>query len=236
MAENNNIHSGHRGRMLEKFSKNGISAFNEHEMLEVLLFFMFARVNTNPIAHNLINAFGSLKNVLSAPVGELKKIDGIGEKSARQLRFFGELVNYINQAQAAVNGGFSSTQDIIEFCVNYFKDKIGEFLSLLLLDEKSANLHVHHIMSGISGKPQNIAIDYREAVKQIVNYDCRKVIIAQKRTNGNADLSDDDMKVTRDIDEVLRVIDVGIVDHVIICNGNTASMRSSGLLNGLWAN
>lgn len=235
MAENDNIHAGHRGRMLGRFGREGIKVFSEHEMLEVLLYFMFARVNTNAIAHDLISSFGSLKNVLSASVCELKRIDGIGEKSARRLRFIGDLANCFNQAQAAIKDNFASIEDVVGFCADHFKDKFGEFLSLLLLDAKSSPLHMHNIISGVSVLPDHFTIDYREVIRQIVNYNCRKVVIAQKRNFGSAVPSDYDIKVTREIEDILRMIDVGIVDHVIICNEKAASMRSSGLLNGIWA-
>lgn len=89
MSEKSDLHAGHRERMWRKFCEHGISAFNEHEMLEVLLFMMIPQVNTNEIAHEIIKESGSLKNALLAPVSELCKIKGIGEKTAIQISFVG---------------------------------------------------------------------------------------------------------------------------------------------------
>ena len=61
-----NLHSGHRRRMLDKFHKFGVDAFNDHELLEVLLFFAMRQCDTNPLAHRLMKHFGSLHAVLEA--------------------------------------------------------------------------------------------------------------------------------------------------------------------------
>lgn len=86
MSNNNNLHEGHRQRMLSRVNKNGFTGLYPHEALEVFLFFSIPRRNTNPIAHALLERFGSLRNILfSARKNELTKVDGIGETSAEML-------------------------------------------------------------------------------------------------------------------------------------------------------
>ncbi|MBQ4354022.1 MAG: hypothetical protein IJC71_03920 [Clostridia bacterium] len=77
-----NLHEGHRQRMLNRVRERGMDGLYPHEVLEVLLFRILPRVNTNPHGHRLINAFGSLKNVLEASPGELERVEGIGPASA----------------------------------------------------------------------------------------------------------------------------------------------------------
>lgn len=230
MAENN-IHAGHRERMLSKFSEFGINVFSEHEMLEMLLFLMIPRRNTNPTAHNLIKEFGSLKNALFAPIDELVKIEGVGKNTALQLRLIGALTNYLNQTQVSVKDSFASSDKVTEFCLNHFKDKNSEILTLLLLDDKYALLHVHDISSD---KPNHIDAEYREIIGQIIKYDCRKVIIAHNHLIGTVDPSDDDLRQTREIGEILKIIDVGLVDHIIIYKDQAVSLRGCGFLNEIW--
>lgn len=77
-----NVHAGHRRRMRERFLNGGLTMFEPHEVLELLLFEFIPVVNTNPIGHALIDAFGSVKGVLTAPYSELVKVPGIGPKAA----------------------------------------------------------------------------------------------------------------------------------------------------------
>lgn len=81
-----NIHAGHRSRMRDRFLNGGLDSFEPHEVLELLLFEYIPVVNTNPHAHALIERFGSVKNVLTAPDEELLKIPGIGPKAAEGIR------------------------------------------------------------------------------------------------------------------------------------------------------
>lgn len=76
------IHTGHRQRLKERFLKEGLDHFDEHQVLELLLFYCIPRIDTNPLAHALLERFGSLAQVLEAPVEELEKVPGIGSNAA----------------------------------------------------------------------------------------------------------------------------------------------------------
>mgnify|MGYP000959634912 CR=1 FL=1 len=76
------VHAGHRARMKERFMKEGLSGFSEHEVLELLLMFAIPQRDVNPLAHRLIERFGSLSAVLETAPSELKRVDGVGENGA----------------------------------------------------------------------------------------------------------------------------------------------------------
>lgn len=232
MAENN-IHAGHRRRMLEKFSAYGISVFSLHEKLEVLLYLMIPRKNTNHIAHRLLNKFGTLKSLLSAPLDELQRVEGIGKSAALQLRFFGAVTNYISEKRVSVKEILSTTDKVKEYCINYFKNKSSEVFTLLLLDEKYALLHAHDLTGNMSSPDEAV---YREIVGLIMEYDSRKIVIAHNCPAGTANPSERDLRHTREVGEILKVIDVGLVDHIIFSRGSAISLRSYGILSGIWEN
>ncbi|MBO2528099.1 MAG: hypothetical protein CW335_08050, partial [Clostridiales bacterium] len=70
------VHDGHRSRKKEQFRNHGLDAFADHEVLELLLYYAVPRRDTNPIAHRLMERFGSLDAVFSAPIEELEKVEG----------------------------------------------------------------------------------------------------------------------------------------------------------------
>ena len=80
------VHDGHRQRMRQRFEQQGDDGFHDHELLEMLLSCALPRVNTNPIAHELLQTFGSVTGVLDAPSAELMKVPGIGPNAAMLLR------------------------------------------------------------------------------------------------------------------------------------------------------
>ena len=80
-----NIHKNHRKRLRERFEREGADSFELHELLELFLFDAIPRVNTNPIAHRLLDRFGDLDGVFSASKEELMSVKGIGERAAEYI-------------------------------------------------------------------------------------------------------------------------------------------------------
>lgn len=79
------LHKDHRSRLRKRYEENGLDSFEDHNVLELLLFYAIPRRDTNPAAHRLISKFGSLSGVFSASVEELQTVEGIGKSSAEYL-------------------------------------------------------------------------------------------------------------------------------------------------------
>ena len=78
-----NVHEGHREKVRKRFmQENGFDHFEDHQILEMLLFYANSRSDTNPIAHRLLDTFGSLKGVLEARPEMLMTVPGVGESAA----------------------------------------------------------------------------------------------------------------------------------------------------------
>ena len=88
------MHDGHRQRMKERFLKEGLDNFDEIQVLEFLLFYCIPQGDTNPLAHRLLDQFGSLAQVLEAPISELRKVDGIGPHTATMMHLITSLSRY----------------------------------------------------------------------------------------------------------------------------------------------
>ena len=73
-----NIHAGHRERIRERFRREGLNAFSDHEVLELLLTYAIPQRDVNPLAHALISHFGSLAGVFNADENELREVKGVG--------------------------------------------------------------------------------------------------------------------------------------------------------------
>ena len=86
-----NIHQGHRGKMRQRFLKSGLEGFADHEALELLLYYAIPRADTNPIAHRLLERFGSLSGVLEAAPDELLNIEGMGDAAAQLISLIPQL-------------------------------------------------------------------------------------------------------------------------------------------------
>lgn len=230
MENNKQPHEGHRQRMWQKYLEHGIGIFEEHELLEMLLFIIIPRVNTNVISHDLIKRFGSLKDVLDTSFNDLQKVTGIGKNSAIQLKFIGDIAEYVNRKKhVAVK--FDSSSAIIDFCIDYFKDISHECVSFFLLDEKLTLIYKDNIEIN---KPNEMDFDYGKIIKQAVKFECSAVILAHNHPEGSAYASNIDITTTRKLASLLKTIDIKLIDHIVIQENTGYSMRKSGEATELW--
>lgn len=97
---NQNLHAGHRKRLRDRAREDGLSRFEAHEALELLLFSAIPRRNVNQLAHLLIDRFGSLSRVLSATPAEIMSVPGVGENTALWLTRIGALIGAYSALEA----------------------------------------------------------------------------------------------------------------------------------------
>jgi DNA repair protein RadC len=103
------IHEGHRARMKQRFLNYGLSNFDDHNVLELLLFYALPRKDINPIAHALLKRFGSLKEVLEASVEELMEVPFMGENSAILFKIIPQICRRYMTEKSLSNGILDSS-------------------------------------------------------------------------------------------------------------------------------
>lgn len=225
------LHSGHRDRMKSKFRNNGIECFEDHEKLEVLLYSIFPRINTNELAHNLINNFGSLHGVLNASESELTKIKGFGETSAFQLSYFGALSRYLSENGEPGGIILKSLNDIVEYARKIMDFSFDEQFMALFLDKR------HALLSKLSfnGKTTSMAEgENKLLVKHALNGNSSYVVLVHSHNGKNVLPSSSDVVFTRKISMLLRSVGITLDDHIIIDVEQSYSMRASYLLGDMW--
>ena len=128
------IHDGHRQRLKNRFLKEGLDSFSEIQVLELLLFYCIPRKDTNPIAHALLDHFGSLSQVLEAPAEELQKVEGVGESAATFLHLTTEVGRYylVNRTMQATI--LPTIEDCAQYMLPFFFGRRNETVFLLCLD------------------------------------------------------------------------------------------------------
>lgn len=131
------LHAGHRGRMREKFTQFGQDVFHTHELLEMLLFYAVKQRNTNPIAKELINKFGSLDGVFSATREELLTVQGVGEKIADMILEIGEIgIEKLFNSEGKENKSYDNYESLGEFFTKYFDGCFEYRVSMMMLNSR----------------------------------------------------------------------------------------------------
>lgn len=230
MKEISSIHKDHRKRMREKFLNAGLASFADHEILELLLFYAIPYKDTNPLAHKLINKFGSFEDVFAASVDELVEVDGISENSATLIKLIPDLICTLskrNTKKCTTINGFSTA---IEFCKNLYKGETHEQVYVICLDRKNEVKATKMISSGNS---TSAVVDNKLLTKFILQKNVDRVIITHNHPIGNAKPSTEDILFTRKLISAFTPLDIEIVDHVIIAQNDAISFAHEGLLSGI---
>ena len=224
-----NIHKDHRQRMREKFilaleEGNVDNVFQDHELLEILLYTAIPRKNTNDIAHYLIDEFGSIGGIVDAEKEQLEKVFGMGENAAVLVKLISTLAKrYINDVNDIKNTRLTPL-NISSYIKNLFYGHTKEIAYLLFLDKDCVVRKIKRLASGtVNATP----IYPREVVKLAVNERYPYVILAHNHPNSNSMPSAADIEMTKIIDKALSFVEVRLVDHVIVANDKVTSLAKN---------
>ena len=134
--------------MRKRFLAGGLEGYADHEALELLLYYAIPRRDTNPIAHALMERYGSLSAVLSAPVEDLQKVEGIGESAAILIRLALLLCRKARLEDAARATALNSTERAGKYLIELFAQEKREILYQLCLDQKGKLLACKRLSVG----------------------------------------------------------------------------------------
>lgn len=220
-------HDGHRERMRKRFLRCGLSNFDDHTILEFLLFYALPRQDTNRIAHRLLSAFGTLAGVFDATPEALMTVDGIGESAAALIRLVPEAARRGLIAGQARGTILHSADEVGRFLIPRFLNTRGEAVYLICLDPKKRVIDCRQIGSG---DLTSVSVSVRQIVELALMLNAAAVILAHNHPNGLALPSEEDRVVTLRVRDALRPVSVTLLDHIIVADGDFVSMAESGLL------
>lgn len=205
------MHEGHRQRMYERLI-NGDDLYS-HELLEILLYAALPRVNTNEIAHALLDAFGSIPGVLNAEIDSLTTISGVGKSTAFFIRSVGEI---LRRAEDYAMGCavFTSYGDIDKFVKMRMRRKNCEVLEFYFMDKTNKVISIHPYTNYNKDK---VEIDPREISTLIAKNQPASIVIAHNHVTNSAEPSVYDDKFTAQIQLLCSLHNVCLFDHCIYC-------------------
>ena len=219
------IHDGHRKRLTKRFREEGLDNFEEHQVLEMLLFYVFRQKDTNPMAHSLIKRFGSFSAVMDADPAEVEKIEGVGEKTAVFLNLISQAWRYYQVNRAMQGDVILSTVDKCgQYLLPYFSGRRNETVFLLCLDAKCKVICCKEIGEG---SVNSAAVPIRRIVEAAMQTGASSVILAHNHPSGLALPSGEDISTTRRVALALDAVEITLVDHIIVADDDFVSLAQS---------
>ena len=220
------LHKEHRKRLRRRFLENGLDGFEDHEALEMLLYYSIARKDTNEIAHLLLDEFGGLPQVLSAPPEQLQKIEGIGEYSAAYMSFINDFIRFVySKKKEAEFTALQSLDDCGDYLYPRYLGRRNEVVYLLCLDAKRKVLCCQMVGEG---SVNSAGVPIRRVVEMALAANATMVVLAHNHPSGIATPSYEDIATTRRIAAALDGVEIILADHIVVADDDFTSMVQSG--------
>lgn len=215
-------HEGHRQRMKERFLVNGLDGFSDHEVLELLLFYAIPYRDTNPLAHELVRQFGNWMQVVNADYRDLVTVPGVTPHVASLLTLVGQAAaKYYRDTVAGDVVQLYDTEMMIDYLIPWFLGEKNESVVLLSLDNKRKVLNTTRIFEGSVNSAQ---FNVRLAVQQALRDNATQIVLAHNHPNGFCFPSQADVSTTEYMAQVLKPLDIRLIDHMIISEGDCLCM------------
>ena len=218
------IHTGHRGRVKEEFLTRGIEGWPDHKVLELILFYAIPQGDVNPLAHELIDRFGSLSGVLDALPEELTKVKGMGEHSASMLKLFPAVLGRYMKGRTDPGVIVHTPAEAGYVLAPYLYGARNEMVYILCLDAKEKVLGVRRISEGNIGS-SNVTI--RRVAEECMALRATFCYLAHNHVSGIALPSPADMNTTNVVRSALSPLGVELVDHLVFVDGDLVSVRDT---------
>lgn len=219
------IHDGHRERLRDRFLNEGLDNFEEIQVLELMLFYCIPRKDTNEIAHNLLKRFGSVAQVVEAPVEELQKVDGMGKNAALFLSLLNAFGRYHKKNRLADMKVLDSIDKCGKYILPLYEGRRNETVFLLCLDAKCKILACREVGEG---SVNSAAIPIRRIVEMALGVNATSVILSHNHPSGLALPSGEDVQTTKRLALALQAVEIELVDHIVVADEDYVSMVQSG--------
>jgi DNA repair protein RadC len=218
---------GHRERLKERFRSRGAEAFEDYELLELLLFRSLPRRDVKPIAKALIKRFGSFAEVLGAAPERLCEVDGVGESVATDLKIAAAAAARMLRGAVAERRVLGSWSAVIDYCRAAMAFAEREEFRVLYLDKRNALLGDE--VQG-RGTVDHTPVYPREVMRRALELGATAILLVHNHPSGDPTPSQADIRMTREIVSLAKGLGVEVHDHIIVGRNGHASLRGMALM------
>ncbi len=220
-------HAGHRARMRGKLLTAGPDALLDHELLEMVLFLALPRRDTKPIARALLTRFGSFANALTAPLSDLRGIEGLGEAGAAALRTVQAAALRLARAEVIDRPVLNNWDRLLAYLTAALSRERVEQFRVLFLDTRNRLMADE---AQARGTVNHTPVYPREVVRRALELQATALILVHNHPSGDPSPSRADIEMTREVKAAADSLGIVLHDHLIVGNGRHLSFRREGLL------
>lgn len=219
---------GHRKRLRERYAKNGYEALQDYEIIELLLTFVKQRVDTKPLAKQLIKKYGTIEEILKADIKDLKEIEGVGDITAVFLNFIGDIAACSFKDKAEKQKiSFKNKNQLISYLRNDIGFSKNEEFKVLFLNSVNEIIETEILFIGTIDKS---AVYPRKILERALYHNARSIVFVHNHPSGNVSPSQKDIELTEEMKKFFKIVDINVLDHIIITKNSHFSFLEEGII------
>ena len=200
-------------RPREKLLELGAAALSDAELLAIFLRTGVAGQSAVDLARHLLADFGSLRALLEADLDSFSQRLGLGPAKFAQLQAVLEMGRRHLAERLRRDSALESPQAVRDYLKARLRHEPHEVFGCLFLDSRHQVLAWREMFRGSINRN---SVHPREVVKEALTLNAASVIIAHNHPSGGIQPSKEDLELTRTLTEILKVIDVRVLDHLIV--------------------
>lgn len=214
-------------RPREKLLTRGAEALTDAELLAIFLRTGVTGKSAIDLARDLLGTFGGLANLLAASQREFCQAKGLGAAKYVQLQAVMEMNRRYLREQITGRNVLTSPDATRDYLKLRLRGLPHEVFACLFLDNRHRVIEYRELFRGtIDGA----SVHPREVVTEALRWNAAAVIFAHNHPSGVAEPSQADLRITRRLCDACDLIDVRVLDHIIIGEGEGTSFAERGLL------
>ena len=214
-------------RPREKLQARGPAALADAELLAVLLRTGYKGCGVLTLAQQVLDRCGGFAGLLNAEAHKLKAIKGLGPAKRAELLAVMETARRALAQQMATAPVFDSPGRVKDYLGLQLAGRPQEVFAVLFLDGQHRLLRLEEMFHGTLTQT---SVYPREVVRRALTLNAGAVVLAHNHPSGVAEPSRADEYLTQTLKTALQLIDVRVLDHIIVGQGQVVSMAERGLL------
>lgn len=217
----------HRLRLRKRFLDGGAEAMPDYELLELLLFGAIQRQDVKPLARALLDHFGDLARVISAPAHQLRQVEGVGDTVICTLHLAEAMATRLSRARVMNRRVISSWSALLDYCHTVMAHREVEHVRVLYLDRK--NCLIADVEQG-RGTIDHVPVYPREILRKALELGASAFILVHNHPSGDPTPSQADITMTLRIREASDALGITLHDHLIIGKSREYSFKAEGMI------
>lgn len=178
-----NIHAGHRERVLDIVDRVGLVGLSPIQAIEFMLFYIFPRGDTNPLAHRLIDKFKTFDVILDASIEDLASVEGMGITSAKKMKALVELFNLYVSSKTVKKVKLQNQGEVYDYIEAKLRFKVVEELIILGFNANGKLVGERCLARGTINM---VGIDMKNVANFVNTYNVPYVFLAHNHPGGRA--------------------------------------------------